>query len=214
MKTARIALTVLVATTVSIPVLALDRGAGMVDWVTIQGGMYDKADTGQVTIWGEQAAAVEEQNVSWLVGVGYVYSSPDEWDNDGGFLGALGLKYYPISPLSVAVIGQYEGYGSSFDYSVWSARLDGIYRFISADEAVSPYVRGIGGVRSVKNEYLRAEDDSGTQVYGQAGLGCDVMMTDTLAFVLEGMLSVSDNISATYALDGWLVGFSMKYYFP
>ncbi len=215
MKAAKLALVTLTALFTAAPAMAIDRNARMIDWVTAQVGLFDDADRIQVTVWSENIADVEMRNVSWLAGAGYTYSNPEDetFSTEDGFLLALGLKYYPVEQLSLGVIGQYEGYGHGPKLGITSARLDAKYRFISASEKISPYCRAVAGINSVKNRDIDEVSGRSSVTLVQAGFGVDIMMTDTLAFVLEALYSNSESDHQTYELDGCIIGFSMKYYF-
>ena len=68
----------------------------------------------------------------------------------------------------------------------------------------------------MKCSWMQQEEEisgSSTVLFGQAGAGIDIMMTDTLAFVAEGMYSNSESDPQAYELDGWVFSVSMKYYF-
>lgn len=213
MKRITLVLSALALTATTLPAPALDRDANMVDWVTARVGLFDDAETMEMMVWGEKAANVDARNIAWMFGAGYVHSDPNDADSEDGFAIAVGMKYYPVTPLGIAVIGQYEGYGSSQDIDILSARADAKLRLVPASYAVSPYARGIAGIRGVENDYVKTDDDRSTQGYVQFGGGVDVMMTDRMAIVAEGMLSTSEGSSQTYDLDGWLTSLSMKYYF-
>ena len=201
----------LVALCVPALVFAIDREARNIDSLGVNAGAFDDADEVGLIATTEIAVPVEEDNWSVVAGGRLAEVSPDaNVDDLSTWSVFLGMKHYLTRELSAEATGHYR------DMDLSDARILGVdlmvkQRFIPVDEVLSPYAQVGGTLQDVD----WGDGVAGlTQVLLHGSLGCDVMLRDDMAIVLEAGYSQALEISGdgdTYG-DGFIAAVLMKYY--
>jgi hypothetical protein len=194
------------------PAAATDRDARMIDTLAVQADVFDDGDAAKATLWSENAIASYGRNWAFLVGGGAGRIAPDNGRDVDFWEAGLGLKYYISLLTSVAVTGTYGAYYDlPGDPDVRTGALALKHRFVPADEPVAPYLAGVFGYRSVDEPYDGSTTEDYAELLVTAVLGCDFMLTDALAIVLEGAFTHAEEVSGEFDTpDTWSGSIGLK----
>jgi len=207
MKASRLVASLLAVVLAASTALAIDRDARMIDAARIEGASYDDSDYAAFRVTGE--TEVENTAGQWaiLAGVAVGSLSLDEGPDFDVVTLELGAKRY-ITPLtSFALIGSYGWNDGPGDFEVGMATLSIKQRFQDADQPLSPFVRLDTSMQFV--DQLESYD----VLVIAATIGCDFMLGDNWALVLEGGVSESEEFDdGVDRADGWIMGVAMQYY--
>jgi hypothetical protein len=197
----------------SLPIasLGIDRGARNIDSLGVSVAAFDEAD--EIGLVGTTEIAVRTEKDDWSVVAGGRLAdvSPDGVEDDLTTWGVfLGMKHYLTRELSAQVTGNYR------DLDIEDAKIIGVdlavkQRFIPVDEVLSPYGQAGAALQEVDGG---AGADSVTQLLLWGGFGCDVLLRDDMALVLEAGYSQAIEVSGDgeeYG-DGFIAAVFMKYY--
>lgn len=194
--------------TLSSSLFAIDRDAKMIDTVWVDGYSFDYYDYIGLHITGENTIQNTDGKWAILAGVRGGSISPDIGENSLSLGGEIGLKYYFTELTSIAGLGGYMwNDADDYDFNVgeFTARLT--QRFIPATRPLSPYIKLEAAI-----QFVDMVETDNIAVY-RAFAGCDVLSSETMAFVFEGGYSESDNLDdGIDTEDGWVVRLAMRYY--
>jgi hypothetical protein len=187
-------------------------GAAIADRLTVDAASFNDVGTYAIMLESEVAVKVPTEDWSVLVGVDYRSISQDSTRTTfDGFGGELGIKYYFTRMSSLALIGTYDDYDCDGANKVTAGVLRFDQRFKPARSGVSPFINGAVGVRYPDYQLSNAHEDRSSEYVICLGVGCDFMLTDTLAMTIGGsyksfLNSLTDNFTKH---DGWIgtVGF-------
>jgi hypothetical protein len=196
------------------PAAASDRNARMIDTLAVQADVFEDGDAAKATLWSETAIASPQREWAFLLGGGAGRIAPDNGRDVDFWEAGVGLKY-ALSPLtSVALTFTYGlYYDLPGDPDVRTGALTLKHRFVPADRPVAPYIAGTFGYRSLDEAYDGSTTEDYSEMLGRAALGCDFMLTDTLAIVLEGALTHAEDVSGEFETpDTWSGSLGFKGY--
>jgi hypothetical protein len=193
---------------------AISGGAAIVDRLTVDATSFDQVGTYAVMLESEVAAIVPTEDWSVIVGVDYRSVNADWTDSTfDGLGGELGIKYYFTRMSSLAALGTYENYDYDGSKKVAAATLRFDQRFMPARSGVSPFFNGALGVRFPDYQLPSPPQDRNRDYILSLGIGCDFMITDTLAMTIgagyKSILGTLTDIKDITKNDGWIgtVGF-------
>jgi len=206
----RVIITALLAMGIATGAYAVDRDARMIGTGSLDFNSYKDMDSVRFTAWHE-IALNNDRDWALVAGGAYGQISSGQTDADLWFA-ALGVKWYPRLTTGISLLGVYEGAGDN--YRTMGALLGIEQRFIVEASGVSPYI--LANVTIQDAQVLPwGASDSFTSLVLRGGVGCDVILTDDLTIVFQGMFIDSsdfgDNPNADYA-DGWSGTVALKYY--
>jgi hypothetical protein len=188
---------------------AIDRGAGMIDAIWLQGASYNGVDYIGARITGE--TEIQNTGGQWaiLASVGGGTLSFDNADDFDALGVSIGVKYYVTELTSISGEGNYTWNNADVNFSEGGATASFKQRMLAPTRAISPYFRLVTSLN-----FLEKDDDSYNVLAVAAITGCDFVMNDTMAFVFEGGVSESDAVSGDGVgrQDGWFLSLAMKYY--
>lgn len=191
---------------------AIDRGATMVDRISLDVASLDDADSVGASIWGEYCLAAENENLALLAGGGYSEISPDHFSNIEAWMLGIGFKYYLHPLTSLSLVGSYTWWDSEKDVKAGTALLK--QRLVSAAENVSPFVTASVTARERSTFSDPGTENSFSETIFTVGGGFDFMLREDMAFAFEASYADADKSpNEEEDLDGWLGSFSMIYYF-
>jgi hypothetical protein len=193
---------------------ATDRNARMIDTLAVQSDVFDDGDAIKGTLWSENAFASPYRDWTLLLGGGAGSISPDDAESVDFWEAGFGLKYYITILTSLSLVGQF---GAYYDIAGDPDTRGGTFtlkqRFIPADQALSPYVAGAATYRTIEEAFDGSTTDDYTEVVAGALLGCDFMLTESLAIVLESGYSHAEEVSGEFETpDAWSVSLGFKGY--
>lgn len=204
------AITILLS--VALGASAIDRDARMIDTISVDGIQYDGGDSLGLSLWGETVTATREEIWAVLFGGGLGTIWPDSGDGIDYWEIGLGMKYYLLQDTSLALVGTYRELDMPDDPDVVTTELTLKHRFVPADEAVSPFLRGGIGTRKVEYIPEPSVDDDFTEMILSVGFGVDFMMADNFAIVFEGTWYVTEKLDDDETPDWWIGRVGMQYY--
>lgn len=193
---------------------ALDRDASMIDSIGVKLAPFDHSDGLSGFILGEQAVQNSGGQWAFLLGGQYGTVCPEFIEEDF-WSATAGLKWCPLPPTSIAATFTYGQYDLPENPDYRSVALELKQRLLPADAALSPYIILGGNVHSSDDFY---EPDGPGRTYHEkttsdlaatAGAGLDVSMTEDMVIVVDAVYTAPENLE-----DGWVLGLSMKYYWP
>jgi len=187
----------------------------MIDWLTVEAGFLDDADTIGVSIGGETAVGGRSGIWAVLAGGGYGTISPCcGGDNINHWHVNLGLKCYVFPLTGLSAMGSYGQYLEDDDCDVKAAIFTLKQRLVSAKRPVSPFLEGTVVIRERSRFSDTVCGDRFSERVEKIGAGCDLSVNEELSFVFEGAyVNTEQDESSRENLDGWMGAFSMKYYF-
>ena len=189
---------------------AIDRGARMIDTISIVGNTSDSGDSLGGSLWGEITTSAENDKWAILFGGSLAKLSPDNEEGANYWDVGLGVKYYLLSSTSFAITGEYLERDYSGKPDIKTGRLDFKHRLLPADDDISPYILAGVGVRTV--EYIHFNDDYTELIYS-LGAGVDFMMAENYAITFEASWNMTAEMSGDDSSDNWLMGrVGMTYY--
>lgn len=220
MKRTGIILTlVLVSVLVGSNAMAIDRDAAMIDELNLEATSYDEADYFGFSITVENVMAAASGNWALIAGIG-----TGELEFDGvaqandAIWGGLGVKWYMTPVTGISLMGtwrelDYEGFE---DVEILGATAEIKQRLLPASMAISPYIKGQASFQEIDHPagYLSmATSGTYTEVVLAAYFGCEFMMNDSMAWVLEAGISESEEFDdGDDTQDGFLARLAMRYY--
>jgi hypothetical protein len=191
---------------------AIDRGASMVDTISVEGIQHDGGDSLGGSLWGETVTATKEQQWAILLGGGLGTLWPDLGDGIDYWELGIGVKYYLLRETSLALITSYRELDMTDDPDIFTTEFTLKQRIIPAEEAISPFVRAGLGTRTV--EYIPEPDidDAFTEMILSFGVGVDFMMADNFAIVFESVWYLTEELDEDETPDWWFGRIGMQYY--
>lgn len=193
---------------------ALDREASMIDSIGAKMTPFDHNDGISGFIQGEQAIQNTGGQWAFLVGGQYGTVCPDFIDEDF-WSATAGLKWYLCPLTSVSATFTYGQYDMPENPDYRNVALELKQRLLPAAAAISPFITLGGNVHSTDDFYEQDgsrniyHDETTSDLAATAGAGVDVSMTDDMVIVIDTTYTDPEN-----GEDGWVMGLSMKYYWP
>jgi opacity protein-like surface antigen len=194
---------------------AIDRDASMIDTVAFDGFMSDGVDLARLGLSSEIGLATVHRDWSILAALGFGQVSPDAGINGELWFVGLGVKYYVTDLTSVALTGHYESWDEPADIGISGATLALKHRLVPAHEVISPFLTAGASMEEMTVEFRGTPaEDSLTQIGIDVGAGCDFMLSDDMALVLQGGYTLTEKVSGgpDDTDDGWHVFAGMAYY--
>lgn len=194
---------------------ALDRDAKIIGQAGIDFVSYDEMNSVRVTIWDETALSFERE---WAVVAGAgagKFMGTDGNGNENLWFAALGAKWYPLSTLSLRLLGTCEWVGSGNGYRVVGGTAGLEKRFITEQAALSPFITLDASIQNAKVNPWGDEEDTFQSLLFRAGVGCDMIVSEDVTVVFNVFFTDSqgdsDNAQRDYA-DGWGGTVALKYF--
>ncbi len=196
--------------------LAIDRNADMIDSIKYMTSSYDQGDTHDLALSGETALADAGQNWSFLVEGQKGILALDSGDDYDSWALGLGLKFYLTKITSLALIASYGeiDFQEGAETRTGTARLK--QRFLPSTEDISPFVAGSAAIQEIDapEGFLSSDGDVYSELILKCGIGCDFMLDETTAIVIEAYLAQSEATSSDISdsSDGWTAEAGMSFY--
>lgn len=197
---------------------AIDRGARLIDTVSLDMANLDDADVFGGSLWGETTFAVPNEDWALLAGLGGYETAIDYGSDARSWFMGLGLKYYVLPLTSISAVGVY----TRNDRAWWensdtkAGTLTVKQRFLDANEPVSPYLRAsyTWRERSTFSSFdPAAETDMFSEDVVTVAAGAEFAMNNDLSFVFDvGMVMAEASDDGVEDLDGFVASVGMQYY--
>lgn len=189
---------------------AIDRGARMIDTISIEGNSSDHNDSLGGSLWGEVTTSAENDKWSILFGGSLAKLTSDYRDSSSYWNLGLGVKYYMLRSTSVAITGQYLEADYSGKADMKTGKVDFKHRLLPADDDISPFLLAGAGIRTV--DYLY-NDSEYTELIYSLGAGVDFMMAYNYAITFEATWNMTAELGDDQSSDNWLMArVGMAYY--
>ncbi|MDA0990418.1 MAG: hypothetical protein O3A51_06665 [Verrucomicrobia bacterium] len=219
-----------VLATVAANAFAIDRGAAMIDTVSVDLQELNDVDGAGISIWVENLLAAEREDWAIIAGGSIGQISPDGVSSISPVTGApvtvgasnvdywtlgLGIKFYLAPITSFSAVGTYSQFDqSSVERDAKAVTFTAKQRLLPATHAVSPYAKGTYSIRERSTFSDPGTSGSFSENVFALGGGVEFMAADNFSFIFEAMRVESDNSKDNAEdLDGWLGTFAMQYYF-
>lgn len=229
MKTTLTAVWILLATCI-MNSYAIDRGARMIDTISVDVEELDDVDSAGISLWGETLLAPEREDWALICGGGVGTLSPDTTVAVSPETGALvesatrnvdfwtigiGLKFYLAPPTSLSAVGTYAEYEQGgIERDAKGVTFTAKQRLLPADSALSPFVKGSYMLRDRSSFSDVGTQGSFSENLIALGGGIEFGAGENFSFVFEAARVESDNSeNGDEDLDGWRGSFAMQYYF-
>jgi opacity protein-like surface antigen len=189
---------------------AIDRGARMIDTISIEGTTSDSGDSLGGSLWGETSTSAENEKWAILFGGSLAKLWPDKEENANAWNIGLGVKYYLLPSTSMALTGEYMERDFQGKPDIKTGKLNVKHRLLPADDDISPYLLAGVGIRTV--EYIHFDNDYTELIYS-LGMGIDFMMAENYAITFEGTWNMTAEMGDDTSSDNWLMGrIGLTYY--
>jgi len=191
---------------------ALDRNSTIIDTLAVEVGGYDNGDFLVATLNGETAIADPDLDWAILLGGGFGQWSADNAADIDFWQFSVGMKFYLTTVTSMSIVGRYTSYDAPVDDP---STMEGIFTFKQrlavSEAAISPYLAGSVSLRDSEWDPDSVTSESFTELVAGVTAGCDLMLTETMAVVLEGTYTFPQEISGgAESPDTWIGVFGMK----
>ncbi len=189
---------------------AIDRGARMIDTISIVGTTADNSDSLGGSLWGETVTSKENDKWAILFGGSLAKLSVDNEESANYWNVGLGVKYYLLTSTSIAITGEYLERDYSGKPDIKTGLLSVKHRLLPADDDISPFLLAGVGIRTV--EYIHFDNDYSELIYS-LGAGVDFMMAENYAITFEATWNMTAELGDNFSSENWLMGrIGMTYY--
>jgi hypothetical protein len=194
---------------------AIDRNASMIDSAAIAGYRSSTVRIVTLDVWGENALVAPRRDWAILVNLGFGQAKPAGGASGNTWAAGLGVKYYLTELASLSLVGRYETWGGDSGVDVASGTLGFKYRFLSAEEVVSPFATCGVAFQGITRDIAGTEEsDSLSEAQLSVGVGCDFLLKSDMALVMQGAFFQPEKLAGDGAkLDnGWTASAGLAYY--
>jgi len=192
---------------------AVDRDASMIGSANMDFESYKDMNSVRFTAWHE-VALNNDRDWALVAGIAYGQMKSSGQEAQELWFGALGVKWYPWTTTGISLLGVYESTESGDNYRLSGGTLGIEQRFLTQSTGISPYIVASATMQSSRVVPWSASE-SFTSLVMRGGIGCDVILTEDLTVVFQGVFVDSsafrDNPNSNYA-DGWSGTIALKYY--
>jgi len=193
---------------------AIDRGARLIDTISVESTLFDGSDAISGALWGETTIDNTAEDWAFLIGGKYGTVSPHLLDNIDFWSIGIGLKYYLFPVTSIAVTGSYGEYDLDESPDVREGSVTLKQRLLPADAGISPFLTAGYTVRSAEafselkgDDRLYESSHTSSENVIRLGAGLDLSMTDNMVIVIKAVFNEAETLE-----DVWVSSVGMMYY--